>query len=152
MYKTLQLFSAFCARDIRAVALTHHVSDTVHRALLSTAPDVVVATPTTAWNNANTSALELHSVLHVVIDEADLVLPCGYLDDVRNLWSLLPSQAQVVMMSATMTEDTGTLMNMLHRNFTTLHVKEADTERLAQFVLRYVGSAKDYHLNQTDSN
>jgi ATP-dependent RNA helicase DDX56/DBP9 len=70
VYKTVQLFSAFCARDIlvRTVALAQRVSDTAHRAILSTSPNVVIATPSSAWNSANASVLILDNVAHVVID------------------------------------------------------------------------------------
>jgi ATP-dependent RNA helicase DDX56/DBP9 len=52
------------------------------------------------------------------VDGADLILPCGYLDILRNLWSLIPTEAQIIMLSATLTEDVETLKEIFQKSFT----------------------------------
>ncbi|KAF5874374.1 putative atp-dependent rna helicase dbp9 protein [Botrytis fragariae] len=138
VYKTVESFTAFCAKDIRAVNLTQRVSDAVQRSLLADSPDIVIATPARASLNANTSALSLANLTHMVIDEADLVLSYGYDEDLQNVAKIMPKGVQTVLMSATLTSEVETLKGLFCRNPEVLQLEEAEDEGegVSQFVVK----------------
>ncbi|TGO28226.1 hypothetical protein BPAE_0030g00110 [Botrytis paeoniae] len=138
VYKTVESFTAFCAKDVRAVNLTQRVSDAVQRSLLADSPDIVIATPARASLNANTSALSLANLTHMVIDEADLVLSYGYDEDLQNVAKIMPKGVQTVLMSATLTSEVETLKGLFCRNPEVLQLEEAEDEGegVSQFVVK----------------
>jgi ATP-dependent RNA helicase DDX56/DBP9 len=137
--KAIEQLSAFCAKDIRSVKLTDKLSDAVQRSLLSSSPDIVISTPARAWHNvnANSSALSLSKLSHLVLDEADLLLSYGYDEDLENLSLAVPKGVQTVMMSATLTEEVDKLKGIFYRNQTPtlldLEEPEAEGEGVSQF-------------------
>ncbi|KAF7543283.1 hypothetical protein G7Z17_g10859 [Cylindrodendrum hubeiense] len=138
VFKAIEQFSSFCAKDIRTAKLTDKVSSAVQRALLSNSPDIVISTPATAWHNLNSSALSLDKLTHLVLDEADLVLSYGYNEDLENLSRSIPKGVQVMMMSATLTDEVNTLKGIFRRDPTLLDLKEkeAEGEGITQFVAK----------------
>ncbi|RSL99479.1 ATP-dependent RNA helicase DBP9 [Fusarium oligoseptatum] len=140
VFKAIEQFASFCAKDISTVKLTDKVSNAVQRALLSNSPDIVISTPATAWHNVNSSALSLDKLTHLVLDEADLVLSYGYSEDLENLARSVPKGVQVMMMSATLTDEVDTLKGIFRRDPTLLDLKEkeAEGEGITQFVAKYV--------------
>ncbi|KAF7552421.1 hypothetical protein G7046_g7417 [Stylonectria norvegica] len=138
VFKDIEMFSAFCAKDIRTAKLTDKVSNAVQRALLSNSPDIVISTPATAWHNSNSDALSLDKITHLVLDEADLVLSYGYSEDLENLARSVPKGVQIIMMSATLTEEVDTLKGIFRRDPTLLDLKEkeAEGEGITQFVAK----------------
>lgn len=140
MYKAVESFSAFCAKDVRAVNLTQKVSDAVLRSLLADSPDIVIATPARASVNLNNSALSLDNLGHLVIDEADLVLSYGYDNDLQNVAKIMPKGVQTILMSATLTTEVETLKGLFCRNPVVLELEEAegDGEGVSQYVMKWV--------------
>ncbi|RSM16245.1 ATP-dependent RNA helicase DBP9 [Fusarium ambrosium] len=138
VFKAIEQFASFCAKDISTVKLTDKVSNAVQRALLSNSPDIVISTPATAWHNVNSSALSLDKLTHLVLDEADLVLSYGYSEDLENLARSVPKGVQVMMMSATLTDEVDTLKGIFRRDPTLLDLKEkeAEGEGITQFVAK----------------
>ncbi|KAM5381743.1 hypothetical protein ACJZ2D_002963 [Fusarium nematophilum] len=138
VFKAIEQFASFCAKDITTVKLTDKVSNAVQRALLTNCPDIVISTPATAWHNANSSALSLDKLTHLVLDEADLVLSYGYSEDLENLSRSVPKGVQVMMMSATLTDEVDTLKGIFRRDPTLLDLKEkeAEGEGITQFVAK----------------
>ncbi|CAM1507431.1 Fc.00g070720.m01.CDS01 [Cosmosporella sp. VM-42] len=138
VFKDIEQFSSFCAKDIRTVKLTDKVTNAVQRALLSNSPDIVISTPATAWHNINSSALALETLTHLVVDEADLVLSYGYSEDLEHLARSIPKGVQIIMMSATLTEEVDTLKGIFRRDPTLLDLKEkeAEGEGITQFVAK----------------
>ncbi|KAM0341560.1 hypothetical protein ACHAPU_010010 [Fusarium lateritium] len=136
--KAIELFASFCAKDISTVKLTDKVSNAVQRALLSNSPDIVISTPSTAWQNVNSSSLSIDKLTHLILDEADLVLSYGYSEDLENLSRVVPKGVQVMMMSATLTEEVDTLKGIFRRDPTLLDLKEkeAEGEGITQFVAK----------------
>lgn len=136
--KAIEQFAAFCAKDITTVKLTDKVSNAVQRALLSNSPDIVISTPATAWHNVNSSALSIDKLTHLVLDEADLVLSYGYSEDLENLSRSVPKGVQIIMMSATLTDEVSTLKGIFRRDPTLLDLKEkeAEGEGITQFVAK----------------
>ncbi|KAK4241742.1 P-loop containing nucleoside triphosphate hydrolase protein [Achaetomium macrosporum] len=139
VFKAIEQFSAFCAKDIHAAKLTENVSDAVQRSLLANVPDIVVSTPARAWHSVNSSALTLSKLQYLVLDEADLVLSYGYDEDMENISRSLPKGVQTIMMSATLSAELDTLKGIFCRNPTLLDLKEefgAEDEKLTQFYVK----------------
>ncbi|KAG5974903.1 ATP-dependent DNA/RNA helicase [Claviceps digitariae] len=132
VFKVVEQFSSFCAKDVRAVKLTDKSSDAVQRSLLSTSPDIVISTPARAWYNvkSNQSALSLEKLTHLVLDEADLLLSYGYDEDLENLSWSIPKAIQTIMMSATLTSEIDALKKIFYRDNapTLLDLEEPDAE------------------------
>ncbi|KAL2187469.1 DEAD-domain-containing protein [Thermothelomyces heterothallicus CBS 203.75] len=139
VFKAIEQFSAFCAKDIHAARLTENVSDAVQRSLLANVPDVVVSTPARAWHSVSSSALSLAKLQHLVLDEADLVLSYGYDEDMENISRWLPKGVQTIMMSATLSAELDALKGIFCRNPTVLDLHEefgAEDEKLTQFYVK----------------
>lgn len=140
VFKAVEAFTSFCAKDVRAVNLTQKVSDAVQRSLLADSPDIVIATPARAVLNLNTSALSLENLAHLIIDEADLVLSYGYDEDLQNVAKIMPKGVQTILMSATLTSEVDTLKGLFCRNPVVLKLDEKDDEGegISQYVVKYV--------------
>ncbi|PMD40848.1 DEAD-domain-containing protein [Hyaloscypha variabilis F] len=138
VYKAVETFSAYCAKDVRAVNLTQKVSDAVLRSLLADSPDIVIATPARASVNLNSSTLSLDNLAHLVIDEADLVLSYGYDNDLQNVAKTMPKGVQTILMSATLTSEVETLKGLFCRNPVVLELDEgeSDGEGVSQYVMK----------------
>jgi ATP-dependent RNA helicase DDX56/DBP9 len=138
VHKVVELFSAFCAKDIRAVNLTQRVSEAVQRSLLADLPDVVIATPARAALSLNSSSLSLENLAHLVIDEADLVLSYGYDDDLQHVAKIMPKGVQTILMSATLTTEVETLKGLFCRNPTVLELEEVEDEGegVSQYIVK----------------
>ncbi|KAH0499727.1 hypothetical protein TgHK011_006902 [Trichoderma gracile] len=132
VFKSIELLSAFCAKDVRAVKLTDKLTDAVQRSLLSTCPDIVISTPARAWHNVNgnSGALSLEKLAYLVLDEADLLLSYGYSEDLESLSFSLPKGIQTIMMSATLTTEVDSLKKIFYRDQqpTLLDLEEPDAE------------------------
>lgn len=145
VHKSVEAFSAFCAKDVRSVNLTQKVSDAVQRSLLADAPDIIITTPARAAANLNSSALSLENLAHLVIDEADLVLSYGYDEDLQNVAKIMPKGVQTILMSATLTSEVETLKGIFCRNAVVLKLQEAENEGegVSQYVVKSVTSIED---------
>lgn len=66
---------------------------------------IVVGTPGRVMDHVRRGSLKLTGVRYLVIDEADLMLDMGFLDEVRQIVGLLPAKRQTLLFSATLDED-----------------------------------------------
>ena len=134
----VESFTAFCAKDVRAVNLTQRVSEAVQRSLLADSPDIVIATPARAVSSLDMSLVSLENLSHMVIDEADLVLSYGYDNDLQNMAKFLPKGVQIMLLSATLTTEVETLKGLFCRNPVVLELEEAEDEGegVSQYVVK----------------
>lgn len=101
----------YCNQKISVVNLSSNVSDQVLKSLISNKPDILVATPAkliqTLEDNVKTKLIDLSKTRNLVIDEVDLVLSYGYMEDLEQLETYLPvkTNLQTYLMSATINED-----------------------------------------------
>ncbi|VDL27110.1 unnamed protein product [Hymenolepis diminuta] len=73
--------------------------------LLAEHPDIIVGTPSKVLDQLRLKRLNLDSLEHLVIDEADLVFVFGYQKQMQAIQQFLPKKPiQVIMMSATLDE------------------------------------------------
>lgn len=63
---------------------------------------VIVATPGRAMDHIKRGTLNLSSLRHVVLDEADEMLRMGFIDDVEWILEQIPAERQIALFSATM--------------------------------------------------
>jgi ATP-dependent RNA helicase RhlE len=78
-------------------------------ALLQSGVDVLVATPGRLLDLYKRQAVDLNQVELWVLDEADRMLELGFIDAIRRIQTLLPSQRQTLMFSATLSEQISSL-------------------------------------------
>jgi ATP-dependent RNA helicase RhlE len=64
--------------------------------------DIVVATPGRLLDLINQGHVKLNQAQHFVLDEADLMLDMGMIDDVKKIVKYLPNERQTMLFSATM--------------------------------------------------
>jgi superfamily II DNA/RNA helicase len=64
--------------------------------------DMIIATPGKLLAHLNMGNLDLSSIKHLVLDEADRMLDMGFIDDLRKIITFLPKERQTLMFSATM--------------------------------------------------
>jgi len=67
--------------------------------------DVLVATPGRLVDLYNQNAINFEKLEILVLDEADRMLDLGFIDDIRHIKSLLPTERQTLMFSATFTNE-----------------------------------------------
>ena len=64
--------------------------------------DIIVATPGRLLDLINQGHVKLNQANHFVLDEADLMLDMGMIDDVKKIVKYLPNERQTMLFSATM--------------------------------------------------
>lgn len=70
--------------------------------MLKKGVDVLIATPGRLHDLINQGFIELDSIKHFVLDEADRMLDMGFIADIRRLLPMLPDKRQTLFFSATM--------------------------------------------------
>lgn len=107
----LEKLLVYCNHKVTAVNLSSNVSDQVLHSLLTSKPDILVSTPAkliqTLEQNVKKNLIDLSKVRSLVIDEVDLILSYGYMEDLQQLESYLPvkTNLQTFLMSATINDD-----------------------------------------------
>lgn len=137
VYKAIESFTVYCAKDIKVVNITQKISVDTQRNLLETLPDIVVSTPSRAAENSRVLALE--TLRWLVIDEADLVLSYGHDKDLAKIRAGMPNTGcQTIMMSATLTDEVDLLKGEFCKNPVVLKLdeKDAEGEGVSQYVVK----------------
>jgi len=118
--------------------LTRKEDDKVQRARLLDIPDIVVATPSRANTLVQGSVLNVEGILHLVIDEADLILSYGHTEDLQSLATSIPQGVQTFLMSATLRTEVETLKGLFLRDPAILEFQEEEKQesKLHQYVVK----------------
>lgn len=90
-------------------------------------PHVVIGTPGRLKDLMNRRELKLTNVNTFVLDEADRMLDMGFINDIRFVANLLPSDRQTLCFSATMTPTIATLVQDFMRDPATVSVRTGET-------------------------
>ena len=130
--------ATFCTKDIRHVNLMQKVSQDTQRSLLSDKPDIVICTPAHAIKNILSQNLSIQGLVHLVIDEADLVLSYGHDNDLQRLREYIPLGVQKILTSATLSTDVDAVKEMFCQNPEMLGLDEGkdETQSLSQYYVR----------------
>lgn len=136
--KAITSLTVSCAKDVQTANITPQIPDQAQKALLSSIPDIVVATPARAVLHHNTSALSFKDLQNLVVDEADLAASYGYDEDFKTIVALLPSGIQTFLASATLPEEVDTLKQLFCRLDQTETVDLQDDEQDSNHISQYV--------------
>jgi len=71
---------------------------------LKTQPQIIVGTPGRINDLVKEQALFVHTANSIVVDEADLMLDMGFIEDVDQIASKMPENVQILVFSATIPE------------------------------------------------
>ncbi|KAF9480534.1 DEAD-domain-containing protein [Pholiota conissans] len=138
--KYLKSILVYCDKEITISNVTSGTTSHLQRTLLSDKPDIVIATPSRAYNLLQSKILSVSFLESLVIDEADLILSYGHDEDVQQIFNggFLPKVYQSFLMSATMTEDVELLKGLALRNPAILKLEEGEDEAalLSQYAVR----------------
>ncbi len=87
---------------LRVVVVYGGASINVQMDELSRGADLVIGTPGRVIDLMDRGALRLQGVKFMVLDEADLMLDMGFIEDVELIMSMTPKERQTMLFSATM--------------------------------------------------
>jgi ATP-dependent RNA helicase DDX56/DBP9 len=134
--RTIETFTAFCQKDVRAIKLSEQLPDEVVRSMLASTPHIVVATPSRASSSLKISPW-VSNLKMLIIDESDLVLSYGYEEDLTTLSASIPKGVQAVLTSATLSSDVDRLKDRFCKNpvILDLNEPEAEGEGITQYVV-----------------
>jgi len=94
---------------------------------LKRGPHIIIGTPGRLNDLLNRRALNLDNINHFVLDEADRMLDMGFINDIRKIASLLPSERQTLCFSATITPTIQSLIHDFMKNPETVSVRTGET-------------------------
>ncbi|SFV55352.1 DEAD-box ATP-dependent RNA helicase CshA [hydrothermal vent metagenome] len=95
--------------------------------LISRGASVVVATPGRMLDILKKGMLDDFAPSMVVLDEADEMLDMGFLDDINEIFSYLPTNRQTLLFSATMPQPIKTLANRILQNPEFISITKGET-------------------------
>ncbi|MBO6512996.1 MAG: DEAD/DEAH box helicase [Phycisphaerales bacterium] len=113
----MQIFESFVAYG-RNVHLRHAVvfggvSQGKQVRELRAGVDVLIATPGRLLDLVNQGHIDLSQVETLVLDEADRMLDMGFINDIRKVIELIPSERQTLFFSATLSGEIRTLADAI---------------------------------------
>ncbi|MCL2011627.1 MAG: DEAD/DEAH box helicase [Cystobacterineae bacterium] len=115
-------------RDIQIAAIYGGASMKLQEAALEKGAAIVVGTPGRIQDHMRRGNLKLHSCRHIVLDEADEMLNQGFYEEVTHIIEALPPERQVLLFSATVSDDIRRLiMRHTHEPQTLLLSKDVFT-------------------------
>lgn len=88
--------------NVRSVVIYGGVSQHPQTKKLRNGVDIIIATPGRLLDLINQRHIDLQHVKHFVLDEADLMLDMGMIDDVKKIVKFIPKKRQTMFFSATM--------------------------------------------------
>ena len=106
---------------------------------------ILVATPGRLLDLISQKHLSLSDVKLFVLDEADRMLDMGFINDIKKLLKLLPTERQSLFFSATMPQNIVELSNTILKN--PIKVEVAAVSSTAETITQYL-----YYTNRTDKN
>ena len=87
-------------------------------------PHIVIGTPGRLLDHLKRRTLDISNTGVVVLDEADQMLAAGFREDIDALIDAMPKKKQVLLFSATMTEEAKKLSNKYMKSAFTIDVSE----------------------------
>lgn len=110
-------------------------------------PQVVVATPGRLKDLVERKLIYLGDYSNIVLDEVDLMVDIGFINDVRYFISLLPKIRQSLFFSATIPPKAQSILNTFVTNPVTISVKKQETcENVDQDVIKVTDPSKKINL------
>ena len=88
--------------NLRTAVVFGGISIEPQKELLKKGLDILIATPGRLLDLYKQEFVDLSTIETLVLDEADLMLDMGFIDDVRKIERLCPAKKQILLFSATM--------------------------------------------------
>ncbi len=127
----LQVFEQFVTfsqnSSLKAVVLVGGESNVLQERSLQSGVDIIIATPGRLIDLYDRQKILLHDIKTFVIDEADRMLDMGFIPDIDKLTSVLPTNKQSLLFSATFNDEIETLAQKYLKN-----PKRISSERVNQ--------------------
>ncbi|WP_462412241.1 DEAD/DEAH box helicase [Neobacillus sp. Marseille-QA0830] len=104
---------------------------------LKVQPHIVVGTPGRIYDLVQEQALFVHTGTMLVIDEADMMLDMGFIEDVDRVAARMPEQLQMLVFSATIPEKLKPFLKKYMENPKTIHIepKQKTAELLEHYLI-----------------
>jgi ATP-dependent RNA helicase CshB len=104
---------------------------------LKVQPQIVVGTPGRIKDLMNEHALFIHTANILVVDEADMMLDMGFIQDVDQVAAKMPDKLQMLVFSATIPEKLKPFLKKYMENpsFVQIKAKQAAAENLLHYLL-----------------
>ncbi|WP_298364397.1 DEAD/DEAH box helicase [uncultured Lutibacter sp.] len=133
--------------NLRATVVYGGTSIEPQKDVLKKGVDILVATPGRLLDLHKQDCLNLDYIETLVLDEADLMLDMGFIDDVRKIERLCPKEKQVLLFSATMPEKVAQLATTILKDPETVNATpSSSTAKNVQQLLYYVGKQHKMEL------
>ena len=115
--------------------------------ILKNGVDIIIATPGRLLDLHKQDCINLSFIETLVLDEADLMLDMGFIDDVRKIERLCPSNKQTLLFSATMPHKVVSLADTILTNPEKVAVTPtSSTAKTVQQLLYYTPKPKKIEL------
>jgi ATP-dependent RNA helicase RhlE len=105
----IQIYESFTSygqfTGLRSVVIYGGVKQGKQTQALQNGADILVATPGRLLDLIGQGFIDLSSVTHSVLDEADHMLDMGFIHDIKRIVRLLPQKRQSLFFSATMSKE-----------------------------------------------
>ncbi|KAI5963062.1 DBP9 [Candida pseudojiufengensis] len=118
VYQVMENLVKYSNKQIGILNLSSSYSDQVLNSLLNNKPEILISTPNKLiqileQNEKTSNKVDLSTVKILAIDEVDLILNFGYLEDLNKLENYLPikKNLQTFLMSATLNDELTELKN-----------------------------------------
>ncbi|WP_042355029.1 DEAD/DEAH box helicase [Bacillus rubiinfantis] len=100
-------------------------------------PHIVVGTPGRVHDLVNEQALYIHTASTLVVDEADMMLDMGFIEDVDRVAARMPEQLQMLVFSATIPEKLKPFLKKYMENpeMVVIEPRQRTAENLHHFLL-----------------
>lgn len=132
--------------DLTTTAVYGGVSLTPQKEILKEGVDILIATPGRLIDLQKQGAIDLRAIEIFVLDEADLMLDMGFIDDVTTIEGLCPRKKQCLLFSATIPDKIIALSKTIIKNPVTIKINPAETTAKTIGQLLYYSPKK----NKTD--
>ena len=109
--------------------------------------DIVVATPGRLLDHINQKSIDLSGVDFLILDEADRMLDMGFVNDIKKVMAVLPSQRQTLLFSATYSDDIKKLSNKFLTSPTLIEVARTNaSSEIVKQAIYHVDKARKREL------
>ncbi|MGB5965397.1 MAG: ATP-dependent RNA helicase DbpA [Sulfurimonadaceae bacterium] len=109
--------------NIKILTLCGGMPLTPQRISLEHGAHIVVGTPGRIQDHIGKNTLDLSNVHTLILDEADRMLDMGFLDDIKQIISHMPSERQTLLFSATYPDEINFLSRTIMKNPKTVSVE-----------------------------
>ncbi len=147
----LQIYESFKSygkyTNLRATVVYGGTSIEPQKDVLSKGVDILVATPGRLLDLHKQDIINLDFIETLVLDEADLMLDMGFIDDVRKIERLCPTEKQILLFSATMPMKVVQLANTILKEAETVNATPSSSAaQNVNQLLFYVGKQNKMEL------